>query len=173
MLSGVWGARILGLFSVFVLFHQSTRLMGADLRCIRDEHSGGPYSRRTVPNEEIGAEEGIADILGWEQLEYIGNNQITGRDPLDGNRKTVPPWAFDLRAAYALENRLVSLGLGKNYIRALQALVSGSSSQSGGSDPNSVEVMLAVKRAAPAMRALAALNTLRDACRTVAPQQAR
>ncbi len=170
MLSRVWGERIIGLFSALVLFHQSTALMGADLRCISNAPSGGPYSRRTVPNEEIGTEQGIAEILGWEQVEYTGNSQITGRDPLDGKLKTVPPWAFDLQAAYALENRLVSLGLGKNYIRALQDLVSRSS-EPGASQPNSVEGTLAIMRAAPAMKALAALNTLREACRASAAQR--
>lgn len=141
-----------------VSFFLARPLTPSDLpHCPAPEAAKAEYSRRTVPTEEIGLQEWLADLLGWKEVEFVGDNRVRGRDPSDGRLKLVPDWVFDLKSSFQLEDALGAAGLWDKYISALRNGVAPNGGLQQRVGPK-------IMHATPMQRATAALSVLTSVC---------
>jgi hypothetical protein len=98
-----------------------------------------------------------ADLLGWKEVEFVGDNRVRGRDPSDGRLKLVPDWVFDLKSSFQLEDALGAAGLWDKYISALRNGVAPNGGLQQRVGPK-------IMHATPMQRATAALSVLTSVC---------
>lgn len=144
--------------SIGIVTFFAASLTASDVpHCVIQEAGKAEYSRRTVPTEEIGIQEWLADLLGWEEVEFVGQNRVKGKDPSDGRLKLTPAWVFDLESSFRLEQALASAGLWDKYISALRHVVAPDGGPEQKMGPK-------IMHATPKQRATAALTVLRTVC---------